>query len=780
MRAVNPIRTILLIFLSLALALNFIVRGTRAEDNVSADGGWPRFYDLANGGSVVIYQPQISSWDSQQKMVGMAAVAYQAKDAKERTMGTIRLESTTKVSLDTRLVNFSPFIVTEFNFPTLPRDQAKTVVDEMQKAIPVAVRIISLDRVLASVDKSTIIPKSAEKAGIKADPPKIFHSSRTAILVLFDGKPVWSPIKDNDLQYAVNTNWDLFQSTLTKTLYLRNDKSWLTTNDLTQPWHPATTLPDGLKKLPDNDNWKDVHANLPGVPLTASAVPRVFTSFEPAELILTTGEPKYVPVPGTSLLWVSNTEADVFRMGKTGAIYYLVAGRWFSAPGPDGPWTFATPNLPPDFKKIPLDHPRSRVLASVPGTDQAAEAVLLAQVPQTARVNKNEIKAPEVSYLGDKPEFQPIENTSLARAANTDKEIIKFGDVYYMCFQGVWFKSTAPNGPWEVTSSVPDEIYDIPASSPLYDVTYVKPVADDNPNDEWESFEADAGYTGTMVAWGCAVWGTGWYYPPYYWYGGFYPGYIWWPPTYGLAAWYNPYTGTFGRGAFVYGPYGGAGAWGAYNPRTGTYARGGAVYGPYGGSRSFAQAWNPRTGTYAATRQGSNVYGNWGSSMVQRGDNWVQTGHVTNYSKGTTTSGIKGSGGGGAIHRSGPNGSTTIGKGSSGDVYAGHDGNVYRKQDGQWQKWDSGGWSDVNKPGGGSPKDKLGGRTPGDMSKPSTQNRPSIIDDLNRESKARLEGQRRSMDAQRYKPSTGGRQGAGSYRPSGGRIGGGRMGGRRR
>jgi hypothetical protein len=86
---------------------------------------------------------------------------------------------------------------------------------------------------------------------------------------------------------------------------------------------------------------------------------------------------------------VSNTDSDVFRLGKTGPIYYLVAGRWFSAPDFTGPWTFATQNLPPDFKKIPLEDERSRVLASVPGTDQAAEAVLLAQIPQTARVSRN-------------------------------------------------------------------------------------------------------------------------------------------------------------------------------------------------------------------------------------------------------------------------------------------------------------------------------------------------------------------------------------------------------
>ena len=76
-------------------------------------------------------------------------------------------------------------------------------------------------------------------------------------------------------------------------------------------------------------------------------------------------------------------------------------------------------------------------------------------------------------------------------------------------------------------------------------------------------------------------------------YGGFYRAYFWYPPTHGFAAWYNPYTGTLGRGAAVYGPYGGAGGWAAYNPRTGTYARGGAVYGPYGSRGKVAPVFIP-------------------------------------------------------------------------------------------------------------------------------------------------------------------------------------------
>src|SRR4029077_5982046 len=135
--------------------------------------------------------------------------------------------------------------------------------------------------------------------------------------------------------------------------------------------------------------WKEVKAAVPGA--TASSVPKVFVSTTPAELILLRGAPNYLVVSGTGLLWVVNTESDVFRLGKDGAVYFLVSGRWFTAPGFDGPWTFATPNLPEDFKRISLEHPRSRVLASVPGTSQAAEAVMLAQMPQTARVNKKEL-----------------------------------------------------------------------------------------------------------------------------------------------------------------------------------------------------------------------------------------------------------------------------------------------------------------------------------------------------------------------------------------------------
>ncbi len=526
----------------------------------AADRGWPRSYSTQSGGHFTVYQPQVASWPDQARMTLYSAVSYESKVAKQ-ALGTLKADAVTRVSVAERLVDFSDFKITEAHFPTLGKEQVQEVVAEMTKAIPHEERVIALDRVLANIDKSQIIPKNVE--GVKADPPTVFFSKTPAVVVILDGDPIWSPIEGNDLRYAVNTNWDLFEHQPTKMFFLRDNESWLKATVLEGPWTPAGTLPSSFSKLPADDNWKEVRAALPGRKISGKNVPRVFVSTHPAELILLRGEPSYLLVEGTSLLWVNNTESDVFRNGKTGPVYYLVAGRWFTAPDFTGPWTFSTPSLPEDFQKIPLEHERSRDLASVPGTPQAAEAVLLASVPQTARVDKKAVRAPEVTYQGS-PEFQPIDTIGVQRAVNTDKDILKVGDLYYMCFQGVWFMSSTPTGPWEVTGTVPKQIYEIPVSSPAHSVTYV--TVEESSNDA-VVFATAAAYTGLMIAWGCAVWGTGYYYPPYVYYGGVYPIYHPYYPTYGYSAWYNPWTGTYGRGAAMYGPYGGAGVGARYNPR---------------------------------------------------------------------------------------------------------------------------------------------------------------------------------------------------------------------
>ena len=150
-------------------------RGSAAQP--APDRGWPRGYTTPSQGHVIVYEPQIASWANQKQVVAFAATSYQAKGAAagaKPALGTIKLEADTRVSLDERLVNFANLRITESNFPTLPKEQLREVVAEITKAIPEEDRVIALDRVLAFVDKSTIVPKDVP--GLKADPPVIFYS----------------------------------------------------------------------------------------------------------------------------------------------------------------------------------------------------------------------------------------------------------------------------------------------------------------------------------------------------------------------------------------------------------------------------------------------------------------------------------------------------------------------------------------------------------------------------------------------------------------------------
>jgi len=161
------------------------------------DRGWPRGYSLPSEAQVVLFQPQVASWENQKHMVALAAVSYVAKDEKKAILGTIKVEADTLVSLEKRLVKFSTLKITESNFQTLSKEQTREIVSEIEKTIPDEDRVIALDRVLVQVDKSQIIPKNVE--GLKSDPPNIYISQSPAILLSFDGDPIWSPIKDNEL-----------------------------------------------------------------------------------------------------------------------------------------------------------------------------------------------------------------------------------------------------------------------------------------------------------------------------------------------------------------------------------------------------------------------------------------------------------------------------------------------------------------------------------------------------------------------------------------------------
>ncbi|RYE14745.1 MAG: hypothetical protein EOP51_27675, partial [Sphingobacteriales bacterium] len=267
--------------------------------------------------------------------------------------------------------------------------------------------------------------------------------------------------------------------------------------------------------------------------------------------------------------------------------------------------------LPADFAKIPEGSPKDHVLASVAGTDAANDAVQEAAVPQTAKVDRNSAQA-EVAYDGD-PQFEDIDGTDLDYAVNTPASVIRWKGRYYSVDNGVWFESGRATGPWVVSVRRPYAVALIPPSYPVYHMKYVY-IYDVTP--EYVYMGYTPGYLNTFVYGPTVVYGTGFYYRP--WFGTHYYAR---PYTWGFNVRYNPWigwgigyhysSGWFNMSVGIGRPWGywGGGWWGprSYRP---SYCWGPSRYGgSYYGRNNFYYN-RGRNYNYATRNYSGNIYRN--------------------------------------------------------------------------------------------------------------------------------------------------------------------------
>jgi hypothetical protein len=372
------------------------------------------------------------------------------------------------------------------------------------------------------------------QAQLNFHPPRIVVSTQPMELMLIDGPPSNVPITGT-LEFVVNTDWDVFHSKEHDSWYILKEGYWLTSNMLSSgDWLNTVELPQDFMTLQVSSDWPSVGAAMPPRKSPTRPLP-IIISYEPTELVLIDGE----AIAGTSLQFVSNTRNDLFQLDDH--YYILLSGRWFATKNFKRQWA-SVKKLPDDFALIPSDHKKARVLASVPGTPQAEKAIAEAEKPRFARLSRDAGGDVKVPYVGE-PSFVPIEATGLRRAENTPFQVIMHNNFYYLCYEGAWYSSTQPEGPWRVATEVPEEIYDIPPTDPAYNVTFVRVESFDDSSNE-VAYQSTSGYynryysryTNTMV------YGSGWYYP------GYHNRYSYWryPHTYGFGGYRGPHYYPYG------------------------------------------------------------------------------------------------------------------------------------------------------------------------------------------------------------------------------------------
>ena len=305
---------------------------------------WPRDLSITSA-AVLVYQPQVNKWEGNQ-IDFRTAVAIKPTGAKDETFGVIFATARTQVDKVARTVVFENLKITKTDFPSLP-DHGAAYGADLQKRFASDLKTISLDRLNASLALAGIKPPTV---AVQNNPPQVLVSYSPAILVPIDGAPVMKPAPNSSrFQRVINTRALILQGGFGNNFYIHVYDGWLSASSLAGPWSQVFMGPlelndaNAIAQQLSKDGTVDLLDGGPKAnpkPTLANGVPTIYTTQAPTELIVFKGQPDFVPIVGTQLLWASNTTSDVLINTANNDYYALLAGRWFKSGALTGPWTF--------------------------------------------------------------------------------------------------------------------------------------------------------------------------------------------------------------------------------------------------------------------------------------------------------------------------------------------------------------------------------------------------------------------------------------------------------
>jgi hypothetical protein len=549
---------------------------------LSAQDTWPRQIPYAGGGTITIYQPQPEKFAGDE-LESRAAVSIRRKSSDEPVFGAMWVK--VLLSADAGdLVTVRKVTVLNSRFAEDEDINSKDFKESVEKGLQ------SLNIRFSKESLSASIKQEEGESNFNNDPPQILYRDRPTTLIVLDGEPTEEKDDDLGMVRVVNTPYLILKNPGDKRYYLYGGSFWYSSGRVKEGWAHVKSLPSSIKAIDKKMKEEEKKAEKQNDAVSQFTTPTdILVVTEPAELIQTEGKPTYQSVPNSSLLYVNNSLDEIFKDIDTQKNYILIAGRWYRSTSLNGPWDFVPQNdLPKAFAAIPAGSEKDGVLASVAGTDEAYDAVMEAQIPQTAKVDRNTAQV-EVNYDGS-PQFEVIPNTSLAIAENSNITVMRTADNRFFALEnGIWFIANGAFGPWRVANERPSDVDRIPPNNSAYNARYVH-IYESTPQYVYVGYTR--GYMGNYIYGPTVVWGTGWRYRP--WRGRYYRPR---PATWGFGMHYNPWTGwsmSFGLGFNVgwyhYGysrPYYGGGWFGppAFRPPHRPWGWNGGYYGDRGNSR---------------------------------------------------------------------------------------------------------------------------------------------------------------------------------------------------
>jgi hypothetical protein len=651
-------------------------------NNCMAQSEWPKVITANNGTIINVYQPQPDSYAGN-ILKSRSAISILENGSQDPVFGVFWSTATVETDRDTREITIEAVKINNLKIPADSNNADKDYIrTSLETYIPRVMGHLSLDEMLASLDQDQHESKLSKDINNRL--PSVIYRTHRSILVIIDGQPKLQKNKKWGMDVVVNSPFTIVENKDGK-FFLYGGGHWYTA--------PAAIGPYTFTKDKINHNLKKIARDLNSIAKNSNDSPTgetpdnaiydIIVSTKPAELIQSDGNPDLTPIARTSLLYVKNSDNDIFVDTRNQQYYVLLSGRWYTANGlnENSQWQYVASNkLPPDFADIPEGSPKDAVLASIAGTEAAREAVMDAQVPQTAKIDRRTAST-HVEYDGI-PQFKPVEGTDMQYAVNTSSTVLSENGKYYTVDNGIWFIASDPLGPWAVATARPQEMDLIPPTSPIYNAKYVQ-VYEATPDYVYMGYTP--GYLNSFVDGPTMVYGTGYDYEP--WTGNYYYPRPW---TWGFDMSYNPWSG-WGFGAdYDYDWFDDGFGWGyGYGLGLGLGWGGWFGGGWWGGASGYRPAYrNWHGGRFSSGARG----GYYGGNATINGNTHMHMRYNNNVYR--SRQGVA------------PEGRNTIGNIAGrnairspvgNNIFSDRQGNIYRRgEQGQWQQRVNRGWSPVN------------------------------------------------------------------------------------
>ncbi len=658
-------------FLALLFFSTIFGLGLNADSDM-----WPKELQLQKH-KVIFYQPQPQSF-KETSLKAIAAISVETEGVEEPIFGALWFDSEVHVDKSQNRAEISGFKLDKLRFSGEEDSRTQEIEKLIKESMPNWSLDISYQKLLSTIEINTLQKK--ESKNISTDAPNIIVTQEPSILISIDGEPRLKPIPETKLFKVINTPYTMIMDSKSN-YYLNADKDiWYSSTDINKGWKLDKDTPVEVKKQQPKENQKSKT-----IESKKETIPKIFVATKPTELISCDGKPVFSPMGKTGLMYVSNTESDFFMELSSMKYFLLLAGRWYESKGLNKSWKYIkSTDLPAGFAQIASDSDSSNVLYAVAGTEEAKDAVLDSQIPQTATIDRESARL-FVKYDGE-PKLKKIDGTSLSYIQNTQTPVIFADKKYYACDKAIWFASKSPHGFWDVATEVPQEIYSIPATSPLYNVTFVRIY---KTTDTEVQAGYTSGYTNTYVQNNTIVYGTGYTYDS--WYGNYYYPY---PSTWGFHMRWSSYYGwgygmSYGASPFAFAIAGSA-VIGAYNHgyRNGYNRGSGAAY------RKGYMDSHDRGNRPNRDKLGNKNRPGKGDKL-SKGDRSQKLKNRKNiYNSKDNKSRVKDT-----KKRNGEKFKSPKAENRrNNNVFADRDGNVHRKVDNNWQSRDRSGWDGSRQP----------------------------------------------------------------------------------